>query len=347
MARRLAILFRVAVTSTPSSSSTEATKGEKCQRCWRQASRYILFFPLSASWKHFSGDLRTYDRASVFTTRMSWTLSVPYCQRSRIIRSLFCSVTSGAAVVASDGVVSLDPAGLGFVLLMAQSEYIKGLLRTWAGVKALPARSATPSRSSLWRAVTRPPFLQSRAWLMVNLASHPSQCDGRSGGSSPYRRKRASRHSWSPRSVPVTVDGSTMSQAPVFAARRILCACWTGGPSSAAVNAASARCFPLCRTASRPSPRQAVWSAVRNAAWPLRAATRCPVITQDAVQFSGAVWTGSGMASPACFTGRQVFALVGSPSYSFQTTINIFAVAVPMFENMGRVNYGITTLQYP
>ena len=50
--------------------------------------------------------------------------------------------------------------------------------------------------------------------------------------------------------------------------------------------------------------------------WPLRATTRFPVITQDAVQFSGAVSTGSGMASPACFTGSQVFSLVGSPSVS-------------------------------
>ena len=46
VARRLAILFRVAVASTPSSLSTEVKKGEKCQRCWSQASRYILFFPV-------------------------------------------------------------------------------------------------------------------------------------------------------------------------------------------------------------------------------------------------------------------------------------------------------------
>ena len=71
VARRLAILFRVAVASTPSSPSTEATKGDRCRRCWRQASRYILFSPLSASWRHFYSDQRTYDRASAFTTRMS------------------------------------------------------------------------------------------------------------------------------------------------------------------------------------------------------------------------------------------------------------------------------------
>ena len=97
VARRLAIFFRVAVSSTLRSPSTKATKREKCRRCWRQAFRYILFFPLSDSWRHFSGDLRTYDRTSVFTTRMSWTLSVPCYQRSRIRRSPFCSVTSDSS----------------------------------------------------------------------------------------------------------------------------------------------------------------------------------------------------------------------------------------------------------
>ena len=68
----------------PSSPSTEATKGEKCLRCWRQASGYIFFFPFLASWRHFSGAFFKYDKASVFTTHILWTLSVPCCQRSRI-----------------------------------------------------------------------------------------------------------------------------------------------------------------------------------------------------------------------------------------------------------------------
>ena len=90
-------------------------------------------------------------------------------------------------------------------------------------------------------------------------------------------------------------------------------ACWTRAPSSATLNAASACCTPLCLTASRSPLRHAVWSAVQNVVWPLRTEMMCPVMTQDAVQFSGAVSTGSGMASLACFTGRQVFSLVGSP----------------------------------
>ena len=45
-------------------------------------------------------------------------------------------------------------------------------------------------------------------------------------------------------------------------------------------------------------------------------------MTQDAVQFSGAVSTVSGMASPACLTGRRCFLLVGSPSASPLLIIN-------------------------
>ena len=61
VARRLAILFRVAVASTPSSPSTEETKEENCRCCWRQASRYIFFFARSASCRHFSGVFAEWD----------------------------------------------------------------------------------------------------------------------------------------------------------------------------------------------------------------------------------------------------------------------------------------------
>ena len=53
VARRLAVLFRVAVASTPSSLSTEATKVENCRHFWRQSSKYIFFFASSASCRHF------------------------------------------------------------------------------------------------------------------------------------------------------------------------------------------------------------------------------------------------------------------------------------------------------
>ena len=67
-------------------------------------------------------------------------------------------------------------------------------------------------------------------------------------------------------------------------------------------------------TAALPSQRQSTWSAVRNVTWTLSADTRCPVMTQDVCQLSGAVRVGSGRAIPACFTGRRVIALPGAPS---------------------------------
>ena len=56
-----------------------------------------------------------------------------------------------------------DPASVAFVLFTVLPEYMRGPLRTWEGVKYLPVRSATLSRSSLWCAVTRPPILRSMA----------------------------------------------------------------------------------------------------------------------------------------------------------------------------------------
>ena len=90
----MANLFRVASSSTPSISSTEATKGNKCWSFWRKSSSYIFYFDLSASWRHFYGVLSRWDLALVFPTRILWTLSLPFCQRSRIRRSPFCYVSS-------------------------------------------------------------------------------------------------------------------------------------------------------------------------------------------------------------------------------------------------------------
>ena len=71
MARKLAILFRVAVASTPSNPSTEATKGEKYLHCYGHASRYIRLFALSASCRNFSGGFTKLYLVSVFMTCMS------------------------------------------------------------------------------------------------------------------------------------------------------------------------------------------------------------------------------------------------------------------------------------
>ena len=180
MAKLLADLFRVAVASTPSNPSTKATKGDKCLPCWKHASRYIRFFPLSASCKHFSGVFTKWVLASVFMTRMSWTLSVLFCHMPRIRRSSFCSVASGGSVP-SRSVEPLLTVDLAFGLCTAQPAKMRGSLRTCEEIRSLPSRSATLFQRSLWRAATRPPLLQLRAWQIVNLVLQPSQYLGRSG----------------------------------------------------------------------------------------------------------------------------------------------------------------------
>ena len=127
MARRLANLFRVAVASTPSNTYIKAAKGVNFMRCWRHASSYIRFFPLSASCRYFSGVFTAWVLASVFTTRMSWTLSVPFYQRSRISRYPFCSVASGSNA-SSWSVETPVLAGLAFGLFTAQPAKMRGVV---------------------------------------------------------------------------------------------------------------------------------------------------------------------------------------------------------------------------
>ena len=134
-ARQLAKLFRVAVTSISRRLSTKATKGEKCRSCWRHASRYIRFFPLSASCRQLSGSFVLCVGASVFTTHMFWKLSVSCCQSSRISRPPYCSVTSGGGTTAWS-LITLALSCVDFVLFTARPEYMRGLSRTWEGVKA-------------------------------------------------------------------------------------------------------------------------------------------------------------------------------------------------------------------
>ena len=90
---------------------------------------------------------------------------------------------------------------------------------------------------------------------------------GRSGGSRPYHRKRASHHSCAPSSFPFTVYSCTIIQVQVFVSRCSQHAPCTGPPTMVAARASSASCA-LCRqTVIRPSQRQAKWSAVRNSTW--------------------------------------------------------------------------------
>ena len=92
VARRLVILFRESFSSTPMIPSTEATNGKKCRSCWKHESKYIFFLARYASWRKFSGVFPEWDLASFFMTRMLWTLSVPFYQKSLIRSSPFCSV---------------------------------------------------------------------------------------------------------------------------------------------------------------------------------------------------------------------------------------------------------------
>ena len=156
VARQLAIIFRVAFVSTLRTPSTEATKGVKCRRCLMHASKYIFFFARSAYWRQFSSVFSKWDLASVFKIRMLWSLSVPFCQRSLMRRSTFCSMDSSGGM--DD--VDLELAGFAFGLFTAQPAKMGGSSRTWVGVKAFPDRSATLSRRLLWRAITRLPRLQ-------------------------------------------------------------------------------------------------------------------------------------------------------------------------------------------
>ena len=143
---------------------------------------------------------------------------------------------------------------------------------------------------------------------------------GRSGGSRPYHRKRKYRHSFTSSSVLFTVDSCTFSQSPVFFAPCNQRAPWTGDQSMVASRASSARWALRFQTAVRPSWRHTKWSAVRKSTWPLSAATRCPVMTQGVVHFSGDVIVGSGRANTVCFTFRQMTllpaALSPNPSMS-------------------------------
>ena len=110
------------------------------------------------------------------------------------------------------------------------------------------------------------------------------------------------------------MDGCTVSDAPVFVICRSWRAPWTGGPAKVSDRSSSTSKTIRFRITVLPFRRQAEWSAVWNSSCPLSAATRCPVMTQDAVHFSGAIFFGSGRCSPACFNARCVTPLPGAPS---------------------------------
>ena len=132
----------------------------------------------------------------------------------------------------------------------------------------------------------------------------PSHNFGRSGSSRPYHRKKESRHSCAPSSIPFTLDGCTVIHAPIFVTRHKRHAIWTGATAKVSISASS---NPLAFRFLAPSLlflRNETRSAFLNSSCPLSALTRCPVMTQDAVQYLGDVSVGSGRARPAYFIGR-------------------------------------------
>ena len=201
---------------------------------------------------------------------------------------------------------SVGSARFAFVLWTARPEKMKELSHMCIGVEAFPARSATLSQRSLWCAVTRPPFLQLGARHTEKALLHPSQNLGRYGVYRPYHRKRASHHSCVPSYVLFSVDRCTISHAPVFVVRLKRHETWTREPSRVSSSASYDRNTVLFLTYTLPYIMYAEWSSILNFSWPLSTATRCPLITQDALQFSRAVFVGSGRAKTACFIGKRV-----------------------------------------
>ena len=134
----------------------------------------------------------------------------------------------------------------------------------------------------------------------------PSQNLVRSGGFRPYHRKRESIHYRTPSFVLFTVDGCNISHDPVFFTRHKRRDNWAGALTRVSYSASSDRlAFRLCNS-SLPYLRNLAWHDALNSSWTLSAATRCPVMTQDDFQLSGAASVGSGRSRPACFTGKRV-----------------------------------------
>ena len=110
------------------------------------------------------------------------------------------------------------------------------------------------------------------------------------------------------------MDGCTVPHAPGFVARCSWHVPWTNLPARVSARASSAlRMLRFC-TAVLSYWRQAEWYAVWTSSWPLSAATICPMMSQEAVQFSEAFLVILGRARNACFTGRRVTPLPGVSS---------------------------------
>ena len=160
----------VAFASTAMRLPIGEKKGEKWRLFRMQASRYFLFLSISTFWRHFSGDFFQLERESVFTTHMSWILSLPLCQRPQIMRYPFFF----DVLFYTGRLLRSDPKDWAFPYCTARPGWTSGLSPMWKGVKALLERLATPSQRSFWSVVISPPLLQSNAWYIDNFMLQPS-----------------------------------------------------------------------------------------------------------------------------------------------------------------------------
>ena len=142
--------------------------------------------------------------------------------------------------------------------------------------------------------------------MIDKLLFHSSYSLGMCGGSRLYSKKMSSCHSCASSFGPFTVDSCTLSHAPVFITIQKWCVTEVGALVRVSSSDVSERNTFLLTTYFRPSRRITACSTVQNFSWYRSTVTRCPVMAQDAVQFSGVVLGGSERARPTCFTSRRV-----------------------------------------
>ena len=128
-AKWLDMRLSVASTSTPRRTSIDTTNREKWRSCRRQDSRQFFFFYFPVVFRNFYCDLYWWKRASVFTTRMSWILSIPIRNRLRMRRYPFYSDVS----VSTGRLLRCDPRGWSFTSRTAWTLCMRGLLRMYEG----------------------------------------------------------------------------------------------------------------------------------------------------------------------------------------------------------------------
>ena len=126
------------------------------------------------------------------------------------------------------------------------------------------------------------------------------------------------RHSCAAISILFNVNSCNIIHSTVFVTRRKGQAAWTREPGRVSTSASSDRPAFRFRTSSLPYLRNLAWYTFLKSSWPLISTTRCPMMTQDVVQLSGATSVWSGRDIPTCFTGSKV---TPRPGITFPTPL--------------------------